>query len=347
MLAALRRFVEVRWYGGIGLLRLLLPFTWLFQLISSIRRMGYSRGWFARPDLPVPVIVVGNISVGGTGKTPVVVWLVRQLEAAGFAPGIVSRGYGSKGVSAPELLTSEDAKRFGDEPVLLARLTGRPVCVGVDRAAAVKQIAGSGVNVVVADDGLQHYRMRRNFEIVVVDSDRGFGNGQVLPAGPLREPIDRVFDSDLVLINGGSTEIVGSEVPGIRLDAQAERRAQFKGFRLEQGSPTRLSDNVTRGWNEFAGERVWCVAAIGNPERFRRSLTERGLQIDVVELPDHGAVDLERLGAVRDQPVFMTEKDAVKYRDSACGDLWYVPVECAFSPHDVDEIIASLSSRLR
>lgn len=321
MAAHLRNYFESVWYGGRGTPVLLLPFSWLFALLTGIRRSLYSAGIFRRPLLPVPVIVVGNINVGGTGKTPVVAWLAQQLRAAGYRPGIVSRGYGAVNSSVARLVESDDATVYGDEPVLLSILTGCPVCIAADRVSAVERVAREGVNIVISDDGLQHYRMRRNAEIIVVDAERGFGNGHLMPAGPLRESVGRVSLADAVAVNGSSSDIEGCSFELIPTDAVS------------------LAASLRKPLTEFAGQRVWAVAGIGNPGRFVRALEAAGLQVDVTELPDHGTILLDDLLARRSQPIFMTQKDAVKYPDCALAEVWYVPVEAVFSQADAEQLL--------
>jgi len=321
MAAHLRNYFESVWYGGRGAPILLLPFSWLFALLTGIRRSLYRVGILRRPLLPVPVIVVGNINVGGTGKTPVVVWLAQQLRSAGYSPGIVSRGYGAVNSRIARLVESEDATVYGDEPVLLSMLTECPVCIAADRVSAVERVAREGVNIVISDDGLQHYRMRRDAEIVVVDAERGFGNGQLMPAGPLRESVGRVALADAVAVNGSSSNIEGCSFDLIPADAVS------------------LAAGARKPLPEFAVQRVWVVAGIGNPGRFARVLEAAGLQVDVTELPDHGTISLDDLVARRSQPIFMTQKDAVKYPDCVLAEVWYVPVEAVFSQADAEQLL--------
>lgn len=328
--ARLSEFFASRWYGKPGLLLLLMPLAWLFALLATLRRQAFSSGLLSRPHLPVPVIVVGNITVGGTGKTPVVVWLAKQLRAAGYQPGIVSRGYGgTAGSQSPVLVAGQDSSRYGDEPVLLAAHTGCPVCIGKDRVAAVHRVAQEGVNVVLADDGLQHYRMRRTAEIVVVDGARGFGNGHLLPVGPLRESVSRLQGVDAVVLNGDSAVVAGMV------------------FHLEHADLCSLSDDASRPLTEFAGQRVWAVAGIGNPERFSLLLENAGMVVDSVAVPDHGIVDLAELQARRPQPILMTEKDAVKYRSVGVSGAWYLPVEASFAPADKEKLLGLLRKSLQ
>jgi tetraacyldisaccharide 4'-kinase len=334
MQTRLRKFIESCWYGGSTGAYLLLPFAWLYGLLTALRRSLYAAGVFATPELPVPVVIVGNISVGGTGKSPVVAWLAEQLKSAGYNPGIVSRGYGGTHSGRPLLVDSaSNAELVGDEPLMLAQLTGCPVCVCVDRVAAVNAVAKQGIDVVIADDGLQHYRLKRTVELVVVDGQRGFGNGRLLPAGPLRENLQRIEEADALLVNGGSARINGIE---FKLVAGDLLPVQSNDIEAHEG----------RALHEFAGQRVWAVAGIGNPERFYAMLSSAGLVVDPVPVEDHGKYPLESLVSRRNQPILMTQKDAVKYNSSAPLNSWYLPVEVEFAATDATNLLQLICARL-
>lgn len=315
------RLAESLWYGVSPLADLLQPLAWLFAVGVALRRWLYRRGLLRATRLPVPVVVVGNLTVGGAGKTPIVDWLVGILGAAGFRPGIVSRGYGRHRAGVMMVRTDAAAAVVGDEPLLLSRRTGVPVCVGRDRAEAAGQLLAAGVDVIVADDGLQHYRLERDLEIAVVDGVRRFGNRRMLPAGPLREPLGRLAEVDLVLVNGGSAE------PG-------EHR-----FRLVPGEARLLRGEGRRPLRDFAGQSVRMVAGIGNPDRFRRELEAHGLRVEPVPVADHGRCDLVSLLQERDSPILMTEKDAVKYPDAPAGPVWVVPVQVEMDSSEVASMI--------
>ena len=327
-----RRLLESRWYGDTGPFLPLVPLAWIFGAVVRVRHFAYERDLLRRPVLSVPVIVVGNISVGGTGKTPVVAWLVHQLAAMGYRPGIVSRGYGATPHRAPALVQGEDTRLYGDEPVLLARQTGCPVCVCVDRSRAVDHLVGEGVNVIISDDGLQHYRMRRVMEVVVVDGERGFGNGKLLPAGPLREPVTRALEADAIVVNGPVDRVAGFQ------------------FQLEHHGFVALNGSARSAIAAFAGQRVWALAGIGNPQRFFRELRGAGIHVDEVDVPDHGITDIAGLRRLRTQPILMTEKDAVKYGQQTCDDAWYLPVNAVFSADaaaSISRLIKSCLERQR
>ena len=292
----------------------LLPIAALYGAVCQRRRRYLTAR--ARP-LDVPVLIVGNIFVGGTGKTPLVHWLIEELRRRGHRPGIVSRGYGGQAREWPQYVQADsDPHLVGDEPVLLAQRTAQPVMVAPDRVTAAQRLIDEhGCDVIVADDGLQHYRLHRDAEIIVVDAARQLGNARLLPAGPLREPRTRLDEVDLVIANGGACAVTPY------------------GFKLTPLDAVNLLTGARRSLTvrDFpVGVRA--VAGIGNPRRFFDMLEERGLDIRSRAFPDHHrftAADLS-WGAA-DQPLLMTEKDAVKCRSFATTDHWYVPVAAELS----------------
>ncbi|MEZ5564437.1 MAG: tetraacyldisaccharide 4'-kinase [Gammaproteobacteria bacterium] len=311
----MRRSLEALWYARTPMARmvawpltaLLLPFAGVYGMVIWCRRILYRQGWFRSFKLTVPVIIVGNITAGGTGKTPVVAWLVALCQSAGFSPGVVSRGYGGLPTRLPRLVQSTDkASDVGDEPLWLRRETGVPVCVCIDRVLAGRMLAAEGVNVVIADDGLQHHRLARDVEMVVVDGERRFGNGLLLPAGPLREPVSRLKSCDLVLVNGGSA-------------SEGEH-----GFHSRISELRSLDGTATCTLAALRGQSVRTIAGIGNPARFHAQLTAAGIRVHPVPVPDHGKVDLTALIQASDVPLVMTAKDAVKYSP----DLRELPTRC-------------------
>jgi tetraacyldisaccharide 4'-kinase len=320
------RRVERLWYGDSPLAMLLQPLAWVFSAVTALRRHAYERGWLKSRHVGVPVIVVGNITVGGTGKTPVVAWLVRRLQAEGRRPAIVSRGYGGKAHSTPVRVTADSmAADVGDEPLLLWRQTGAPVAVCTDRVSAARYLVAAGVDVIVADDGLQHYALARDLEIVVLDGSRRLGNGRLLPAGPLREPARRLRKAGLIMVNGGPA-----------------RQGEL-GFSLRGTVAVSLDGSERRDLASFDDREVWAVAGIGNPERFYEELRRHGARPTTIDVPDHGVVDLAQLRSKADWPIQMTEKDAVKYRPASVSDAWSVPVAVDMKP----EVEAALMSRVR
>lgn len=299
----------------------------LYRWGVIIRRGLYRNGWLKVERLPAPLLVVGNLTVGGTGKTPMVIALVEILRAAGFSPGVISRGYGGKAKRWPQKVTaSSDPLEVGDETVLIARRAGCPVMAGPDRVAAARALlAGEGCDVIVSDDGLQHYRLGRDVEIAVIDGVRGLGNGLCLPAGPLREPAERLDSVDFIVKNGGDAQ------PGEYL------------MRLEGDVAVRLSDGETRPLAFFAGRKVRALAGIGNPRRFFDHLRAFGLDVEARAFPDHHLFRAEDLAWGEDVPLLMTEKDAVKCRAFPDESLWVVPVRAALPP----EFAASVLKLLR
>lgn len=306
---------------------LLVPLSWLFFLLSTSRRLCYRCSILRSYQLNTPIIVVGNITVGGTGKTPLVIWLVEQLRHAGFTPGIISRGYGVSNQQSIEVFPDSSASDVGDEPLLLAGRADCPVFVNQDRVAAAKSLlqAYPACDVIISDDGLQHYRMQRDIELLVVDAVRGFGNGLLLPAGPLREPRSRLKQVDAVIYNGKATD--------------------FSGFQMEL-RPTVLRQvqdpSVTVSLSELANVPVKAVAGIGNPQRFFQQLRDMSLLIEEYAFSDHHAFQPEDLAFAADAAVLMTEKDAVKCAAFAKPNWWYLPVDAVVDKALADYIIQKL-----
>lgn len=300
------------WYRDYPLRWLLWPVSMPYRVLSTLRRGAYRRGLLASVELPVPVIVVGNVSVGGTGKTPFIVWLAERLARHGSRVGIVARGYGGRAPSWPRRVTADsDPREVGDEPVLLARRTGCPIVVGPDRVAAARALLEcERVDLILADDGLQHYRLARRVEIAVVDGVRGMGNGLCLPAGPLREPPQRLRETDAIVVNGGDWGHAGV----------FRARARVTQVR-------RVVDGVTRTLASFAGAPVHAVAGIGHPQRFFDLLADAGLDVVAHPLPDHATIAASDLVFEEPGAVLVTEKDAVKCAGVAHADVWCVVVE--------------------
>lgn len=318
------------WYTRSPWLLLLTPLSLLFRVIVGARRLAYRVGIKRSTRVSLPVIVVGNITVGGTGKTPLVVWLAGYLREKGYAPGIVSRGYGGTASHWPQQVRADsDPAVVGDEAVLLAATTGCPMAVAPDRVAAAQALVDQGgCDVIISDDGLQHYALQRDIEIAVIDGVRRFGSGFLLPAGPLREPLKRLQQVDLVVVNG--------------LGDGDEHR-----MTLQQGDAHNLQDpDRICALQGFRSQRVHAVAGIGHPERFFRALQQAGLQLDSHTFPDHHAFRPEDIRFGDGRPVIMTEKDAVKCRHFATQDDWYVPVEASLSGKFREQLDALLDTRL-
>ncbi len=299
---------------------LLLPLSWLFRAGVALRRRFYQRGWLRIERLPVPVIVIGNISVGGTGKTPLVLWLVARLREAGYRPGVISRGYGGtrrSNKSPRVVLADSDAAMCGDEPVLLARYSGCPVWIGKNRPATARALlaANADCNVIVSDDGLQHYRLARDVEIAVVDGARGHGNGLMLPAGPLREPVFQLEMVDAVVIRGRVAPPASTTPPSFLMT-------------LEPAKLRNLHEaNRTLAFKRLKGKRVHAVAGIGNPQQFFDTLTQMGIAHTPHAFADHHAFKAKDICFKDCDAVVMTEKDAVKCERFATDDHWALQAE--------------------
>ncbi len=327
------------WYEGGGTYRLLLPLSGLYWLLISLRRYLYQFGILDTHRAAVPVIVVGNITTGGTGKTPVTVWLARELRKRGFSPGIVSRGYGgSKSSSSMRVDSASDPETVGDEPVLMARLSGCPVVVDADRFRATEMLVEDGANVVIADDGLQHFRLESTFDICVIDGARGFGNGHLLPAGPLRVTISRLEEVDQILLNG-PLQVKSDE------NSFVEQSAIM--FELVAVEVNRLNGSLTRPIERFEGTTVHGVAAIGNPKRFFDLLRAHGMQVIEHAYPDHARLSKSDLDYGDEFDILMTEKDAVKLGQAKSDKLWAVPVELKMDPLSSGPWLEQIESRLR
>lgn len=318
--------VERLWYQSGYAWWLLLPLSWVYGFITALRRMLFRLKLKHQTKLPVPVIVVGNITVGGTGKTPFTLLLCQQLQQSGFKPGIVSRGYGAD-IRAPlQVQADATASQVGDEPLLLARRSGCPVVVCPDRVAAAEQLlADNDVDIIISDDGLQHYALARDIEIVLIDGKRGLGNAQLLPAGPLREGIWRLKQVDLVLANS----------------------APFSGADGVMHLVT-ASVKPLIGQHTLADEPVTLVAGIGNPQRFADTARNAGFTVAECRFfADHHAFCAGDFAGING-PVLMTEKDAVKCREFARPNWFSLMVEARLdtaSQHKLTTLITELRSR--
>jgi tetraacyldisaccharide 4'-kinase len=339
--------LQAIWYGASAPPWPLRALSRLFGLLVRLRRLAYARGLLQSRRVGKPVIVVGNLSVGGSGKTPLVIWLAQQLAERGLKAGVVLRGHGGSAVAAgvPLLVTPASAVEIvGDEALLLRLRTGAPVVVGRDRVGAARQLLGAGVDVIIADDGLQHLRLARDFEIAVIDAARGLGNRYLLPAGPLREPPERLRQVDAIVITGGRDASGGA--PEASADEELEIETGF-AMQLEGEWLYPLAGPGERlALSSLAGQRVHALAGIGNPQRFFAQLAAAGLDVIEHAFPDHHwyrAAELEFGDAL---PVLMTEKDAVKCRSFAAANRWYLPVAASFSSAQASALLARLQRRL-
>lgn len=320
------------WYQGHPALGLLRPLEALYRRVVTRKRARFLSGESASYRAPVPVIVVGNITVGGTGKTPMILWLIEHCRSLGLKVGVVSRGYGAKPPHFPwRVQASQSAVQAGDEPLLIVQRTDVPLMIDPDRSRAVQALlASEPLDLILCDDGMQHYRLARDLELVLIDAARGLGNGRCLPAGPLREPVERLDDVGAVLHNGATVDPPRGFAFGLRPSALVNLRTGER-----------------RPLEHFpAGQALHAVAGIGNPQRFFNTL--QGLNWQPVPHPfaDHAQFDAQSLAFEPPLPLVMTEKDAVKCRDFAGDDWWYLAVDAEPSPSFVAWFDAQLARLL-
>jgi tetraacyldisaccharide 4'-kinase len=316
------------------------PSGWLrllakgYAYLTKRCRLAYQQPG-RQQQLPVPVIVVGNITLGGTGKTPLVAYLVQLLQQQGYKPGILSRGYGAKNITFPHLVkVTDDPHQMADEPLMLARQTGVPVVIDPQRVRAGSYLlAQCDCDLIITDDGLQHYPLARQLEIAVIDGQRGIGNGYTLPAGPLREPKERLKQVDLVVFNGPNTRLADTSgyqmnlVPGpLQGVNQLLAKAKAKPTALPPTPPA----------------KVHAVAGIGNPQRFFRLLTDLGFEVIPHPFTDHYRFRLKDLINLADYPVIMTEKDAIKCTSFSLPQHWFTPVKAQLGKQFDNELLARL-----
>jgi tetraacyldisaccharide 4'-kinase len=322
---ALRRWLETRWYGESVPLALR-PLAALYCSVAALRRAAYRRGWLRAHGPGVPVIVVGNLTVGGTGKTPLVIWLAERLRAAGHRPGVVLRGYAGSAREPRLVVADADPAEVGDEAVLIARRLECPVAIGADRNRAAKLLVAQRCTVLLADDGLQHLALRPDLRIAVIDGARGFGNGALLPAGPLREPPGALRAMDIVVMHG-------ADVHG------AARGIEVLHMQLDPGLPRVLLTGEEESLDVLRRTRPHAVAGIGNPARFFDLL--RVLGADPLEhaFPDHHRYRARDLAFGDDRCIVMTEKDAVKCRAFATERMCYLPVAARFAERDAAHLL--------
>lgn len=306
------------WYQGHPALLLLRPLEWLYRAVVQRKRQRFLAGLSPSYRAPVPVIVVGNITVGGTGKTPLILYLIEHCRARGLRVGVVSRGYGAQPPSVPWRVTAEQSARdAGDEPLLLVQRSGVALMIDPDRARAVQALlSAEPLDLILCDDGLQHYRLARDLELVLIDAVRGLGNGRCLPAGPLREPQARLQSVDAVLFNGASAD-----------------SAEGFGFTLQPTALVNVASGELQPLDLFApGQAVHAVAGIGNPQRFFRTLEALNWRPIAHAFADHAIYSAAALDFSPSLPLLMTEKDAVKCRAFAQPDWWYLAVDARPSP---------------
>lgn len=311
---------------------LLSPLALLFSVVSGLRRLAYRRGWLAAISVGVPVVIVGNLTAGGSGKTPLVIWLVNWLRARGYRPGVVSRGYGGAARGCVDVQPDSQPAEVGDEPLLIRVKTNAPVVVGRDRVAAARTLLARhpGVDVIVSDDGLQHYRLQRDIELAVIDAATGLGNGWPLPAGPLREPRRRLRSVDAVI------QVVRGTAQPQPYQAVATWRADYTA-----GQAWRLRAPLEKKALRDLPQHDWlAVTGIGRPQGFFDMLEAQGVCFSPRAFADHHAFQPQELPA--DAAVLMTEKDAVKCLTFAGADWWAVELDVAPESGFIDWLDARL-----
>ncbi len=310
----------------------LAPVSFIFCALTFLRRQMYQFGLLSVYRSRLPLIVVGNIYIGGNGKTPLVIELTRQLQAQGYRPGIVSRGYGAKKDNQtppfPRRVQNNDVQLYGDEPVLIQQATGCPVFIDPVRSRAVQAIEQqTDCNVIISDDGMQHYAMYRDIEINVTDARRQYGNGLCLPAGPLREPESRLKSVDYIVYNTsrGKLEKLADLVPSPDIFPKVYTMEYKAGLLQSVGSLNPDQSSMTL--NDFKGKMVHAVAAIGEPDAFFRQLKQAGVKVIEHPFPDHFQFTEQALDFKDQKPIIMTQKDAVKCTTFNLKDTWYLPVQ--------------------
>jgi len=303
------------WYQPQAIRWLLWPLSLIYRTVVQVRRGFFLMGILKQQHLAVPVIIVGNMTVGGTGKTPFVIWLAKQLQQAGYRPGIISRGYGGQADHYPQqVMPNSDPSIVGDEPIIISRHTLCPMVVAPDRVTAGEMLLQHyDCNIIIADDGLQHYALGRDIEIVIIDGQRQFGNQLCLPAGPLREPMSRLQDVDFIVENHGKDS------------------AKYTMILSQLHAVNVLDPTKKQALSGFIGQNIHAVAGIGHPQRFFDQLSSQGLQLIEHAFDDHHPFQSSDLIFNDDDPIFMTEKDAVKCQGFANSNTWYIPIEAAIS----------------
>lgn len=331
MKKTLSRYLLDIWYKDHFIGAALLPLGFLYTDFVKLHKWLYKIGYYKSQALPVPVVVVGNITVGGTGKTPLCIYLANLLQNKGYRVGIISRGYGGEKIAVKMVLPTSKPSEVGDEALLIAKQTNCPMAVGVNRVEAGQLLLKHApCDVILSDDGLQHYALKRDIEIAVIDGERRFGNGICLPAGPLREPIERLNNVDFVVVNGQLT------------DGNAWHEWEMK---LSGNTAVNLLTGETKNLSEFQNLPCHAIAGIGHPERFFNQLENAGIlqRIDH-SFPDHHVFNEKEI-TFKNEPVLMTEKDAVKCKQFANHNHWAVPVQAQLSTEFEEKFLALLESK--
>ncbi|MGZ4981270.1 MAG: tetraacyldisaccharide 4'-kinase [Methylobacter sp.] len=330
MKKTLSRWLVDIWYKDPFIGVWLMPLGFVFSDFVKFRKFLYRIGVLKKHTLPVPVIVIGNITVGGTGKTPLIIWLAELLKSEGFKPGMISRGYGGQAEVWPQWVdVHSTAEQVGDEALLIAKQTSCPMAVSPIRADAAKLLLEkSDCNVILSDDGLQHYALNRDIEIAVIDGERRFGNGYCLPAGPLREPIERLQSVNFVVVNGEKYE-------------DNEFSMQITG-----NTAVNLANGAQKPLQEFSATSCHALAGIGNPDRFFKLLESAGLRCKTHSFSDHYKFRQNDILFPGSEAVLMTEKDAVKCMEFADDQHWYIPVNAVPEAGFSEQLLSLLREKM-
>ena len=326
----LYKWIHKVWYENAISGLILIPFSGIYLIIIKFKEFLYRCNFLLSNKVKVPVIIIGNITAGGTGKTPIVIWLANELKIRGYSPGIISRGYGGRKVNLPTIVDIEsDPSIVGDEPILIARRSRCPVAVDTNRVRSSMMLIENGVDVIISDDGLQHTQLQRDFEICVIDGSLGFGNYRLIPSGPLRELPSRLRKVDQILVNG-KNNFQNSE-----------------SFELEALDANRLNGTLCKPLSSFKDKTVHAVAGIGNPRRFFELL--KSFKINIIEhsFRDHAVFNAEDLNFDDQLEILMTEKDAVKIGKNIDDKFWFIPVEVSMEKSTSADLIHKIELCLK
>jgi tetraacyldisaccharide 4'-kinase len=334
-LRSIHEIMNAQYYEKPSWILLLLPISFIYFLIISLRSWAYKVGILKVIKMDIPVVVIGNITMGGTGKTPLVIWLLEKLIKLGMKPGLICRGYNSKANSPQEVFTISEVSNVGDESLMVKLRLDIPVFVGKNKAKVGKRLLKSypNVNILISDDGLQHLQLSRDFEIVVVDGVRRFGNEHLIPAGPLREKISRVGKVDALVINGSTKKSLSES----RVVSQYEM-ACHGNILINSLYSDRISDLSTIRYEK----EIIAVTAIGNPERFFEKLTNKGLKFQKKIFNDHHLFNEWDFKDYDDMTIIMTEKDAVKCRSFVKENFWFLPIDAVVDEKLFKKLIKKL-----
>lgn len=331
MKKTISRWLQDTWYNEMYISSVLMPISMLFDDAIRFRRFLYKKGVLKKTKLSVPVIIIGNITVGGTGKTPLTIWLAQWLKDKGFNPGIISRGYGGNSKVWPQWVDEgSNPIQVGDEAILMAKRTGCPVVVGPERVKDAQMLLDkTECDIILSDDGLQHYALEREIEIAVIDGERRFGNLYLLPCGPLREPIARLQEVDLVVVNG-----------------IAEEENEFS-MSVEGDVVINLLSKQEKPLADFSQQACHAIAGIGNPKRFFNFLEQKKISLTSHAFQDHYQFSVSDITFKDDMPVLMTEKDAVKCMSFASDKHWYLPIRVQPEQKLIDKLLTLITEKIR